>query len=80
TRLQGTSFLSDLKQKLLLSPSEAARAGTQYNVPLMNSLVLYVGMQVFTLSFPMLKEFRLEIQFELPSGMCVGEEVWVSIP
>ncbi|PWA39399.1 transcription regulator [Artemisia annua] len=28
TRPQGTSFLSDLKQKLLLSPSEAARAGT----------------------------------------------------
>ncbi|GJX87459.1 pentatricopeptide repeat-containing protein [Tanacetum coccineum] len=45
TRPQGTSFLSDLKQKLLLSPSEAARAGTRYNVPLMNSLVLYVGMQ-----------------------------------
>ncbi|PWA89109.1 transcription regulator [Artemisia annua] len=45
TRPQGTSFLPDLKQKLLLSPSEAARAGTRYNVPLMNSLVLYVGMQ-----------------------------------
>ncbi|CAI9292306.1 unnamed protein product [Lactuca saligna] len=45
TRPQGTSFLSELKQKLLLSPSEAARAGTRYNVPLMNSLVLYVGMQ-----------------------------------
>ncbi|PWA55255.1 transcription regulator [Artemisia annua] len=28
TRPQGTSFLTDLKQKLLLSPSEAARAGT----------------------------------------------------
>ncbi|PWA40010.1 transcription regulator [Artemisia annua] len=28
TQPQGTSFLSDLKQKLLLSPSEAARAGT----------------------------------------------------
>ncbi|GJX36317.1 uncharacterized mitochondrial protein-like protein [Tanacetum coccineum] len=33
-------------KKVLLSPSEAARAGTRYNVPLMNSLVLYVGMQV----------------------------------
>nr|XP_043622240.1 CCR4-NOT transcription complex subunit 1-like [Erigeron canadensis] len=44
-RPQGTSFLSELKQKLLLSPTEAARAGTRYNVPLMNSLVLYVGMQ-----------------------------------
>lgn len=45
TRPQGTSFLSELKQKLILSPNEAARAGTRYNVPLMNSLVLYVGMQ-----------------------------------
>ncbi|CAH1443684.1 unnamed protein product [Lactuca virosa] len=41
TRPQGTSFLSKLKQ-LLLSPSEAARARTRYNVPLMNSLVLYL--------------------------------------
>ncbi|GFP80906.1 ccr4-not transcription complex subunit 1 [Phtheirospermum japonicum] len=56
TRQQGPSFLTDLKQKLpsfltelkqklLLSPSDAARAGTRYNVPLINSLVLYVGMQ-----------------------------------
>ncbi|XP_071698546.1 uncharacterized protein [Rutidosis leptorrhynchoides] len=42
---QGSQFISELKQKLLLSPTEAARAGTRYNVPLMNSLVLYVGMQ-----------------------------------
>lgn len=46
TRQQGSPFLSELKQKLLLSPSEAAKAGTRYNVPLINSLVLYVGMQV----------------------------------
>ncbi|KAK1408886.1 hypothetical protein QVD17_41009 [Tagetes erecta] len=45
TRPQTASFFSELKQKLLLSPSEAARAGTRYNVPLMNSLVLYVGIQ-----------------------------------
>ncbi|CAN4111809.1 unnamed protein product [Withania somnifera] len=44
-RQQGSQFLSELKQKLLLSPSEAAKAGTRYNVPLINSLVLYVGMQ-----------------------------------
>jgi CCR4-NOT transcription complex subunit 1 len=42
---QGSSFLTDLKQKLLLPPSEVAAAGTNYNVPLINSLVLYVGMQ-----------------------------------
>ncbi|XWS35646.1 hypothetical protein CRYUN_Cryun20dG0014500 [Craigia yunnanensis] len=41
----GSSFLTELKQRLLLSPSEAASAGTRYNVPLVNSLVLYVGMQ-----------------------------------
>ncbi|KAM7508803.1 hypothetical protein LguiA_019256 [Lonicera macranthoides] len=45
TRQQGSSFVSELKQKLLLPPSEAARSGTRYNVPLINSLVLYVGMQ-----------------------------------
>ncbi|EEF50313.1 ccr4-not transcription complex, putative [Ricinus communis] len=45
TRHQGSSFLSELKQRLLLSPSEAASAGTRYNVPLINSLVLYAGMQ-----------------------------------
>lgn len=45
TRQPG-SFLTELKQKLLLPPSEAASAGTRYNVPLINSLVLYVGMQV----------------------------------
>ncbi|CAI9101327.1 OLC1v1038621C1 [Oldenlandia corymbosa var. corymbosa] len=45
TRPQGSPFLSELKQKLLLSPSDAARAGTRYNAPLINSLVLYVGQQ-----------------------------------
>ncbi|CAL5401262.1 unnamed protein product [Camellia sinensis] len=45
TRQQGSSFLAELKQKLLLPPNDAALAGTRYNVPLINSLVLYVGMQ-----------------------------------
>ncbi|XP_020701272.1 CCR4-NOT transcription complex subunit 1 isoform X2 [Dendrobium catenatum] len=45
TRSEGSAFLADLKQRLLLSPSEASVAGTRYNVPLINSLVLYVGMQ-----------------------------------
>ncbi|KAG5009551.1 hypothetical protein JHK87_018066 [Glycine soja] len=45
TRQQSSPFLSELKDKLLLSPNEAASAGTRYNVPLINSLVLYVGMQ-----------------------------------
>ncbi|WVZ55056.1 hypothetical protein U9M48_005770 [Paspalum notatum var. saurae] len=42
---EGSSFLSDLKQKLLLPQNEAAFAGTRYNVPLINSLVFYVGIQ-----------------------------------
>ncbi|GAB2232299.1 hypothetical protein Droror1_Dr00011331, partial [Drosera rotundifolia] len=45
TRQQGSSFPNDLKQRLLLLPNEASKAGTRYNVPLINSLMLYVGMQ-----------------------------------
>ncbi|WZZ19713.1 hypothetical protein YC2023_112802 [Brassica napus] len=44
-RQQNSTFLSELKQKLLLSSNEASSAGTRYNVPLINSLVLYTGMQ-----------------------------------
>ncbi|KAM0926260.1 hypothetical protein ACQ4PT_003393 [Festuca glaucescens] len=44
-RPDGSSFLSDLKQKLLLPQNEASIAGTRYNVPLINSLVLYIGIQ-----------------------------------
>ncbi|KAF5959836.1 hypothetical protein HYC85_001045 [Camellia sinensis] len=44
TRYQGT-FLSELVQRLLLMQNEATQAGTWYNIPLINSLVLYVGMQ-----------------------------------
>jgi CCR4-NOT transcription complex subunit 1 len=35
----------DLKGRLILSPAEAVSSGTKYNVPLLNALVLYVGMQ-----------------------------------
>ncbi|KAK9292677.1 hypothetical protein L1049_020655 [Liquidambar formosana] len=45
TRHQASSFLSELKQRLLLPQNETTQAGTRYNVPLINSLVLYVGMQ-----------------------------------
>ncbi|XP_047948828.1 CCR4-NOT transcription complex subunit 1-like [Salvia hispanica] len=45
TRQQGSPFLTELKQKLLISTSDAACAGTRYNAPLVNSLVLYVGLQ-----------------------------------
>lgn len=49
TRQQSSPFLNELKQRLLLPPSEASHAGTCYNVPLINSLVLYVGMQAIQL-------------------------------
>ncbi|XP_010933666.1 uncharacterized protein [Elaeis guineensis] len=45
TRSEGSPFLTELKQRLLLPQNEANLAGTRYNVPLINSLVLYVGMQ-----------------------------------
>ncbi|XWS60105.1 hypothetical protein CRYUN_Cryun07bG0005900 [Craigia yunnanensis] len=46
TRRLASPFLSELKEKLLLPRNEAAaQTGTRYNVPLINSLVLYVGMQ-----------------------------------
>ncbi|KAL0662601.1 hypothetical protein Bca4012_099438 [Brassica carinata] len=45
SRQHDTTFLSELKLKLLVSSSEASSAGTRYNVPLINSLVLYTGMQ-----------------------------------
>jgi CCR4-NOT transcription complex subunit 1 len=44
TRLPST-FCSDLRQRLLLPPHEAMACGTHYNVPLLNALVLYVGIQ-----------------------------------
>eukprot|EP00003_Mantamonas_plastica_P029028 TRINITY_DN6810_c0_g2_i1.p1 TRINITY_DN6810_c0_g2~~TRINITY_DN6810_c0_g2_i1.p1 ORF type:complete len:1654 (+),score=631.62 TRINITY_DN6810_c0_g2_i1:388-4962(+) len=37
--------LDDLKTMVLLPQEEQERAGTVYNLPLINSLVLYVGMQ-----------------------------------
>ncbi|KAM7274650.1 hypothetical protein ACFE04_016516 [Oxalis oulophora] len=45
SRQQGSLFLTELKQRLLLPPSDVSVTGTRYNVPLINSLVLYVGMQ-----------------------------------
>jgi CCR4-NOT transcription complex subunit 1 len=45
SRQQNPTVLSELKQKILLSASEASAAGTRYSVPLINSLVLYTGMQ-----------------------------------
>ncbi|KAI4368425.1 hypothetical protein MLD38_016982 [Melastoma candidum] len=45
TRQKNSPFLTELKQRLLLAPNLAAVSGSRYDVQLMNSLVLYVGMQ-----------------------------------
>ncbi|KAG6791888.1 hypothetical protein POTOM_001022 [Populus tomentosa] len=48
---QHSCQLSRLKQKLLLLQNEALQAGTRFNVPSINPLVLYIGMQASNL-FP----------------------------
>ncbi|CAM9685241.1 unnamed protein product [Ectocarpus sp. 6 AP-2014] len=45
TRHQPANFLTELPAKLRLSAQEAAHTGMTYNVPCMNSLVVYVGSQ-----------------------------------
>ncbi|KAJ6337998.1 hypothetical protein OIU76_007635 [Salix suchowensis] len=68
TRQQGSSFLAELKQRLLLSPSEAASSGTRYNVPLINSLVLYAGMQAIQ-----------QLQARTPHGQSAGNTVPLAV-
>ncbi|KAH8488389.1 hypothetical protein H0E87_024164 [Populus deltoides] len=68
TRQQGSSFLTELKQRLLLIPSEAASAGTRYNVPLINSLVLYAGMQAIQ-----------QLQARTPHGQSAGNTVPLAV-
>lgn len=42
---QPAGFLAALRQRLLLPAHEVHLCGTKYNVPLLNALVFYVGMQ-----------------------------------
>lgn len=42
------AFLTQIRQTLLLNAAQAKKTGTKYNVPLINSLVLYVGCQGIT--------------------------------
>jgi len=42
------SFLLEFRSKLLLSSQEALTCGTKFNVPVINSLVLYVGTQAIS--------------------------------
>ncbi|KAI8024154.1 CCR4-NOT transcription complex subunit 1 [Camellia lanceoleosa] len=68
TRQQGSSFLTELKQKLLLPPNDAALAGTRYNVPSINSLVLYVGMQAIQ-----------QLQARTPHGQSMASSVPLAV-
>jgi len=45
---QPANFCSDLRHRLMLSPLETVSAGTRFNVPLLNALVLYVGIQAIS--------------------------------
>ena len=38
-------LVESLRARLMLPPAEAAACGTRYNVPLLNALVLYMGIQ-----------------------------------
>ena len=40
------SFLPSLQSRLVLPSSDVTLSGTRYNVPLLNALVFYVGIQV----------------------------------
>jgi CCR4-NOT transcription complex subunit 1 len=42
------SFLQDLRAKLLLPSSETTAAGSRYSAPVINALVLHVGVQAIT--------------------------------
>lgn len=44
---QPATFLAELPRRLLLvNPQEVKAAGTPYNTPLINALVMYIGAQV----------------------------------
>jgi len=43
------ALLHEIRKKLLLSPEQQHQVGTKYNVPLLNALVLYFGMQAIQL-------------------------------
>ena len=41
-------FLGSLRNRIALSQQESIMQGTRYNVPLLNALVFYVGIEVRT--------------------------------
>lgn len=46
TQRSPAAFLSGLQARLVLPSTDVALSGTRYNVPLLNALVFYVGIQV----------------------------------
>jgi CCR4-NOT transcription complex subunit 1 len=65
---QPANFLSELPQKLLLPQAEALGAGTRYNVPLINALVLYIGMNAIhkgqAIPMEMFRELVMDLDAE----------------
>ncbi|RUS19853.1 hypothetical protein BC937DRAFT_86816 [Endogone sp. FLAS-F59071] len=57
------AFLLDLRSKLLLDPNsaEAYNTGSKYNVPAINALVLYVGIQAITQGAPITHSAPMDI-------------------
>ncbi|RUP49651.1 CCR4-Not complex component, Not1-domain-containing protein [Jimgerdemannia flammicorona] len=60
-------FLLDLRSKLLLDPNsaEAYNTGSKYNVPVINGLVLYVGIQAIAQSAPITHSAPMDIYQQL---------------
>ena len=44
-----STFLKGLKQRLTLPENEALEAGSAYNIPLINALIFYCGIEVRSL-------------------------------
>jgi CCR4-NOT transcription complex subunit 1 len=65
---QPANFLSELPQKLLLPQAEALGAGTRYSVPLINALVLYIGMNAIhkgqAIPMEMFRELVMDLDAE----------------
>lgn len=50
--LGGGPFLGSLRSRISLSQQDSIMQGTRYNVPLLNALVFYVGIEVGSRGIP----------------------------
>lgn len=62
------NFPQDLAKRLVLGPQEAKSAGTTYNVPLINALVLYIGAAAKSVTNP-LNTAAMDIYLRLASDL-----------